>query len=186
MIRLAVVEDQNADPRNYGRAARRTARLGRVGAGLRRCGADARRRAADSTSVVLDLHLRGGGAENSDAVRLVSRSSKVVVLSGRQSAEAVQRAVAAGALGYVSKESPTDSIGRLAKAIAHVLGGKPYFDPELQDRMGAAARRQLESPPAGGAAARGAGPDRPADRAGPEPERGRGAPACRAHHRDPP
>ena len=69
----------------------------------------------DFDVVVLDLHLRGGGAENAEAVRLVARSSKVVVLSGHESAEAVQRAVAAGALGYVSKES-TDSIGTLAEA----------------------------------------------------------------------
>ena len=51
-------------------------------------------------------------------------------------------AVAAGALGFVSKES-TDSIGTLAEAIGQILGGRPFFDPELQDRMGAAARRQL-------------------------------------------
>jgi DNA-binding NarL/FixJ family response regulator len=141
MIRLAVVEDQTLT---------RETTVERLGA---RFGADVSVRGyanveqmlaagLDFDAVVLDLHLRGGGAENADAVRLVSRSSKVVVLSGHESAEAVQRAVAAGALGYVSKES-TDSIGTLAEAIAHILGGKPYFDPELQDRMGAAARRQL-------------------------------------------
>jgi len=63
-------------------------------------------------------------------VRLAAQSSRVVVLSGHESAEAVQRAVAAGALGYVSKES-TDSIGTLARAIAHILDGKPYFDPAV-------------------------------------------------------
>jgi DNA-binding NarL/FixJ family response regulator len=141
MIRLAVVEDQTLT---------RETTVERLGAGF---GADVSVRGyanveqmlaagLDFDVVVLDLHLRGGGAENADAVRLVAQSSKVVILSGHESAEAVQRAVAAGALGYVSKES-TDSIGTLARAIAHILGGNPYFDPELQDRIGAAARRQL-------------------------------------------
>jgi DNA-binding NarL/FixJ family response regulator len=141
MIRLAVVEDQTLT---------RETTVERLGAQF---GADVSVRGyanveqmlaagLDFDVVVLDLHLRGGGPENADPVRLVAQSSKVVVLSGHESAEAVQRAVAAGALGYVSKES-ADSIGTLATAIAHILDGTPYFDPELQDRMGAAARRQL-------------------------------------------
>jgi DNA-binding NarL/FixJ family response regulator len=141
MIRLAVVEDQTLTRETT------VERLGvRFGADVPVQGyANVEQLLAsgmDFDVVVLDLHLRGGGAENADAVRLVAKSSKVVVLSGHESAEAVQRAVAAGASGYVSKES-TDSIGTLATAIAHILDGKPYFDPELQDRMGAAARRQL-------------------------------------------
>jgi len=141
MIRLAVVEDQTLTRETT------VERLGvRFGTDVSVQGyANVEQMLAarlDFDVVVLDLHLRGGGAENADAVRLAAQSSRVVVLSGHESAEAVQRAVAAGALGYVSKES-TDSIGTLARAIAHILDGKPYFDSELQDRMGAAARRQL-------------------------------------------
>jgi DNA-binding NarL/FixJ family response regulator len=92
--------------------------------------------------VVLDLQLRGGRAENADAVRVAARMSKVVVFSGQESAEAVQRAQAAGALGYVGKESD-DALGLLAAAISAVLDGGQYFDADLASRIGAAARRHL-------------------------------------------
>jgi DNA-binding NarL/FixJ family response regulator len=92
--------------------------------------------------VVLDLWLRGGGAENADAVRVVARISKVVVFSGQETAEAAQQARAAGALGYVSKDtSDWDEV--LATAIGQVLQGHRFFDPELAARIGEAARRQL-------------------------------------------
>jgi DNA-binding NarL/FixJ family response regulator len=96
----------------------------------------------DCDVVVLDLQLRGGKAENADAVRAAARMSKVVVFSGQESAEAVQRARAAGALGYVGKESD-NAIEVLAAAIGQVLGGGQFFDPELAVRIGAAARRHL-------------------------------------------
>jgi DNA-binding NarL/FixJ family response regulator len=92
--------------------------------------------------VVLDLWLRGGGSENAEAVRTVARISKVVVFSGQETAEAVQRAQAAGALGFVGKET-SDSDAVLATAIGHVLRGERFLDPELAARIGAAARRQL-------------------------------------------
>jgi DNA-binding NarL/FixJ family response regulator len=96
----------------------------------------------DFDVVVLDLWLRGGGAENAEAVRAAARVSKVVVFSGQETAEAVQRAQAAGALGFVSKEtSDWDEV--LATAIGQVLRGERFFDPELAARIGAAARRQL-------------------------------------------
>jgi DNA-binding NarL/FixJ family response regulator len=92
--------------------------------------------------VVLDLQLRGGRAENADAVLAVARISQVVVFSGQESAEAVQRARAAGARGYVGKESE-DAFGLLAAAISAVLDGGQYFDADLASRIGAAARRHL-------------------------------------------
>jgi DNA-binding NarL/FixJ family response regulator len=141
MIRLAVVEDQKLTRDTT--VERLGARFG-PGASVQGYATVEQMLACglNFDVVVLDLHLKGGGAENADAVRLVARSSKVVVLSGHDSAESIQRAVAAGALGYVWKES-ADSIGTLAEAIGSVLGGTPFFDPELQNRMGAAARRQL-------------------------------------------
>ena len=141
MIRLAVVEDQALT-----RDTTVERLSSRLGAACAVRGFAAVEQMLDSglgfDVVVLDLHLKGGGVENADAVRLVSRSARVVVLSGLESAEAVQRAAAAGAVGYVSKES-SDAIGTLAAAISAALRGEPYFDPELQQRIGAAARRQL-------------------------------------------
>lgn len=96
----------------------------------------------DFDVVVLDLWLRGGGAENAEAVRAAARVSRVVVFSGQETAEAVQRAQAAGALGFVSKEtSDWDEV--LATAIGQVLAGERFLDPELAARIGAVARRQL-------------------------------------------
>jgi DNA-binding NarL/FixJ family response regulator len=92
--------------------------------------------------VVLDLQLRGGQTENADAVNVAARMSKVVVFSGQESAEAVQRAQAAGALGYVGKESD-NAVEVLAAAISQVLDGGQFFDTELAARIGAAARRHL-------------------------------------------
>jgi two-component system response regulator DesR len=92
--------------------------------------------------IVLDLQLRGGGAENADAVRMVAQVSKVVVFSGQESAEALQRALAAGALGYVGKDT-SEAVDVLATAIGRVLDGERFLDPELAARIGAAARRHL-------------------------------------------
>jgi DNA-binding NarL/FixJ family response regulator len=92
--------------------------------------------------IVLDLQLRGGGAENADAVRVVARMSKVIVFSGQESAEALQRALAAGALGYVGKDT-SDAVDVLATAIRRVLNGERFLDPELAARIGAAARKHL-------------------------------------------
>jgi DNA-binding NarL/FixJ family response regulator len=96
----------------------------------------------DFDVVVLDLQLRGGGAENADAVRVIARVSKVVVFSGLETAEAVQRARAAGALGFVGKET-SGWDDALVTAIGQVLRGEPFLDPELAARIGASVRRQL-------------------------------------------
>lgn len=98
----------------------------------------------DFDVVVLDLWLRGGGAEMAEAVQAVARVSKVVVFSGRETAEAVQRAGAAGALGFVGKDS-SDPAATLTTAIDCVLRGEHFLDPELMARIGAAPRRQLTS-----------------------------------------
>jgi two-component system response regulator DesR len=92
--------------------------------------------------VVLDLWLRGGGAENAAAVRAAAQIGNVVVFSGQEAAETVQRARAAGALGFVSKET-SDWEEVLVAAIGQVLRGEQFLDPELSARIGAAARRHL-------------------------------------------
>jgi two-component system, NarL family, response regulator DesR len=141
VIRLAVVEDQAL---TRGLVVERLGdRYGRAGsvsgfASVEQLAASGQ----DFDVVVLDLQLRGGRAENADAVRAVARISKVVVFSGQESAEAVQRAQAAGALGYVGKESD-NAVEVLAAAIGRVLDGGQFLDPELAARIGAAARRHL-------------------------------------------
>lgn len=141
MIRVAVVEDDQ--PTREVTVERLQARYG-AAAALDGFASVEQMLAAEREFdvVVLDLWLRGGGAENADAVRVVARISKVVVFSGQETAEAAQQARAAGALGYVSKDtSDWDEV--LATAIGQVLQGQRFFDPELAARIGEAARRQL-------------------------------------------
>jgi two-component system nitrate/nitrite response regulator NarL len=96
----------------------------------------------DFDVVVLDLWLRGGGAESAAAVRAAAQVGKVVVFSGQEAAEVVQRAHAAGALGFVSKET-SDWDAVLVAAIGQAVRGEQFMDPELAIRIGAAARRHL-------------------------------------------
>jgi two-component system, NarL family, nitrate/nitrite response regulator NarL len=96
----------------------------------------------DFDVVVLDLWLRGGGAESAAAVRAAAQVGKVVVFSGQEAAESVQQAHAAGALGFVSKET-SDWDAVLVTAIGQAVRGEQFMDPELAGRIGAAARRHL-------------------------------------------
>jgi DNA-binding NarL/FixJ family response regulator len=141
VIRLAVVEDE---------ALTREVTVERLGA---RFGAAASVDGFSSVEqmlaaghdfdvVVLDLQLRGGVVENAEGVRAVAQVSRVVVFSGKETAEALQRAQGAGALGFVGKET-SDAAAVLETAIGHALRGERFLDPELAARIGAAARRQL-------------------------------------------
>lgn len=96
----------------------------------------------DFDVVVLDLWLRGGGAESAAAIRAAAQVGNVVVFSGQEAAEVVQRAHAAGALGFVSKET-SDWDAVLVAAIGQAVRGEQFMDPELAIRIGAAARRHL-------------------------------------------
>lgn len=91
--------------------------------------------------VVLDLQLREGGLEGRAAVEAVARHAKVLVFSGLASGEALERAQAAGAVGYVSKD--TAEIETLINGIDTVLAGSHFVDPALLVRIGASARKQL-------------------------------------------
>jgi DNA-binding NarL/FixJ family response regulator len=91
--------------------------------------------------VVLDLQLRDGMLEGRAAVEAVARHARVLVFSGLASGEALERAQAAGASGYVSKD--TADVDCLIDGIDTVLAGSHFVDPELLVRIGARARKQL-------------------------------------------
>jgi DNA-binding NarL/FixJ family response regulator len=91
--------------------------------------------------VVLDLQLREGGLQDRDAVHAVAQVAQVLVFSGLESGEALQRAQTAGAMGYVSKD--TARADTLIDGIDAVLAGRPFVDPALLAKIGASARRQL-------------------------------------------
>jgi DNA-binding NarL/FixJ family response regulator len=91
--------------------------------------------------VVLDLQLREGGLEGRDAVHALAQFTRVLVFSGLESGEALQRAQAAGAMGYVSKD--TAKASTLIDGVDSVLAGEPFVDPALLAKIGASARKQL-------------------------------------------
>jgi two-component system, NarL family, nitrate/nitrite response regulator NarL len=91
--------------------------------------------------VVLDLQLRGGSLEGSDAIHAAVRRGRVLVFSSLESGEALERAHAAGALGYVSKDTGGEQT--LIDGVDAVLAGDSFVDPELLTRIGASARKQL-------------------------------------------
>ena len=80
--------------------------------------------------VVLDLQLEGGGIEGDAAVvRLAGGGVPVLVLSGLHSTETLERVKAAGARGFVGKDSA--GINDLVAAIADVIAGQDHFDPRI-------------------------------------------------------
>jgi two-component system response regulator DesR len=91
--------------------------------------------------VVLDLQLKEGGLQGRDAVAAVAQRTRVLVFSGLASGEALTRAQAAGAMGYVGKD--TARAQTLIEAVEVVLGGGTFVDPNLQAKIGASARKQL-------------------------------------------
>jgi DNA-binding NarL/FixJ family response regulator len=91
--------------------------------------------------VVLDLQLRFGALEGSAAVAEVAGHARVLVFSGLASGESLERAQAAGARGYVGKD--TAEVETLIAAIDAVLAGEHFVDPALLAQVGAAARKQL-------------------------------------------
>ncbi|MDQ1392120.1 MAG: hypothetical protein QOF30_1097 [Acidimicrobiaceae bacterium] len=92
--------------------------------------------------VVLDLGLDTGGVEGAAAIKMLTQAGRaVLVLSGSHSAEVIERAHAAGAVGYIGKD--TADIDDVVFAIDEVLAGRDYVDPKLLARVGVAARKKL-------------------------------------------
>lgn len=92
--------------------------------------------------VVLDWGLDTGGLEGVAAIQLLAgRGQRVLVLSGSRSAEVIERAHAAGASGYVGKD--TADIDDVVFAIGEVLEGRGHVGPKLLEQIGAAARKKL-------------------------------------------
>lgn len=121
---------------------------------LRVCGqaedAHAARRLVESTRpdvVLVDLSL--GGASGLDLVKeLAEREIRVLVVSMHDEVTWTERALAAGALGYVQKSAATDCI---VQAIRRVMTGRPYVSEAISERMmqrmvGSSIRDRFESP----------------------------------------
>lgn len=87
------------------------------------------RHAVDLDVGLLDLGLRGGGLEGTDAVKgLVAIGLKVLVVSMASQEVPVVEAIRAGAHGYLTKESEPDEIVRAVRTVAD---GASYFSPTV-------------------------------------------------------
>jgi DNA-binding NarL/FixJ family response regulator len=88
---------------------------------------------------LLDLFMPGmSGVEGVIRFRAAFPEIPVVVLSASEQLEDIQKLLAAGALGYITKSSPSDVI---LDALQRVLAGDVYVPPSLQ------AHPAAENPP---------------------------------------
>lgn len=80
--------------------------------------------------LLLDLNLpRGGAFDLMSRLKPIGRP-RVIVVSMHQAAEYVRASFAAGANGYVFKDSPE---GNLLAAVKQVAAGRTYVDPRFPD-----------------------------------------------------
>ena len=129
--------------------------------------------------LVLDLRMPGGSSiETIGKLREQAPDTQIVVVTMEDSPVFAQRALDAGALGFVVKDLADEELPQAVRAAAR---GEEYVSPRLAARLEAllrAHRRRSD-------AARGRGPA--ADRARPHERRDRPQAApLPAHRRDPP
>jgi DNA-binding NarL/FixJ family response regulator len=83
--------------------------------------------------VVLDVDIPGVDAfEAARIIRSRSPRTNVLFLSAFTQDRYIESALAAGALGYITKGEPPD---RAIEAILSVAAGKAFFSPEIQSRI---------------------------------------------------
>lgn len=84
--------------------------------------------------VVLDLSMGGmGGLETLSRLLAKWPSTRVLVLSAHEDTAHPRRALAAGALGYLTKRSAAEA---LIEAIRQVAAGKLFLEPALAQEIG--------------------------------------------------
>ena len=93
--------------------------------------------------LVLDLGMPGGSSiEAIGALRETAPQTQIVVMTMEESPVFAQRALAAGAVGYVSKELAD---GELARAVRAAAAGQQYVSPSLASRLDALNRSLTEN-----------------------------------------
>jgi len=87
--------------------------------------------------VIVDISLKSGhGLEVIKQVKSRYPAVKMLVLSGHQESLYAERALRAGALGYLNKQESNDKV---LDAIRTVLRGQRYISPEIAQRLVAQA-----------------------------------------------
>ncbi len=89
------------------------------------------RQAGEVDLALMDLYMPGmSGIDGIIRFRAMFPETPLVVLSASERLEDMQKPLAAGALGYISKSSASETI---LKALRHVLDGGVYTPPNLLD-----------------------------------------------------
>lgn len=92
---------------------------------------EAAHRSEDLDLALLDLYMPGmAGLEGITRFRAAFPDVPVIILSAAEEPEDIQRLLAAGALGYITKSSPSEVI---LGALRLVLAGGVYLPPTLLD-----------------------------------------------------
>lgn len=90
-----------------------------------------RRKPADL--LLLDLRMPGmGGVDTLLALKRERIDTRAIILSSHETDEDIYRAVRAGALAYLSKNSKQSE---MVEAIRAVYRGKRYFPPQIAERL---------------------------------------------------
>lgn len=105
-------------------------------------------RLAEETSphvAIVDLMLReGSGIELIRQLQALDSTIRVVVCSMHDDKLYAERALRAGAMGYVNKQEPAE---RILEAIRHVLDDRVFVEPSIADRiLRRVARRDDDTP----------------------------------------
>ena len=83
--------------------------------------------------VLVDISLQSGnGIELVKRIRLLNAETKILVVSTFQESLYAERALRAGALGYLNKQESND---KLLVAIRTVLKGERFMSPEITQRL---------------------------------------------------
>lgn len=83
--------------------------------------------------MIIDISLKGGnGIEVIKRVKSDFASVKMLVVSGHQESLYAERALRAGAMGYLNKQESNE---KLLEAIRTVLAGRSYIGPEISQRL---------------------------------------------------
>jgi DNA-binding NarL/FixJ family response regulator len=83
--------------------------------------------------VIVDISLqRGNGIELTKSLKARYPDVKVLISSMHDESLFAERALHAGALGYINKQEATDKV---VEAIRHVLDGQIYLSPEMTNHL---------------------------------------------------
>lgn len=100
---------------------------------------EAMHRAGEVDLALLDLYMPGmAGLDGVARFRVAFPEIPVVVLSAAEERDDIQTLLAAGALGYITKSSPSDVI---LAALRVVLSGGVYLPPSMADQYDGERRR---------------------------------------------